>query len=118
EVQLDGGETLSYDYLVFGLGSAPETFGIKGLLDHAYFIRNLNGARLIREHMEKAFAEYNTLEEKRDDLLTIVIGGAGFTGIEYVGELVDRLPELCREFDIPREKVRLVNVEAAPTVLP
>ncbi|WP_108023889.1 NAD(P)/FAD-dependent oxidoreductase [Melghirimyces profundicolus] len=118
EVHLADGEPLKYDYLVFGLGSAPETFGIKGLLENAFFIRNLNGVRLIREHIEYMFAKYNTLKEDRDDLLTIVVGGAGFTGIEYVGELVDRIPELCREFDIPREKVRLINVEAAPTVLP
>ncbi|SMO82660.1 NAD(P)/FAD-dependent oxidoreductase [Melghirimyces algeriensis] len=118
EVSLAEGEPLKYDYLVFGLGSAPETFGIKGLLENAFFIRNLNGVRFIREHMEYMFAKYNALEEKRDDLLTIVVGGAGFTGIEYVGELVDRIPELCQEFDIPREKVRLINVEAAPTVLP
>ncbi|EGK07633.1 pyridine nucleotide-disulfide oxidoreductase [Desmospora sp. 8437] len=118
EIHLAGREPLKYDYLVFGLGSAPETFGIKGLLENAFFIRNLNGVRQIREHIEYMFSQYNNSEEKRDELLTIVVGGAGFTGIEFVGELVDRIPELCRQFDIPREKVRLVNVEAAPTVLP
>ncbi|MDR6226316.1 NAD(P)/FAD-dependent oxidoreductase [Desmospora profundinema] len=118
QVHLEEGEPLSYDYVVFGLGSAPETFGIKGLLENAYFIRNLDGVRLIREHMEHLFAQYNNREEKSDEPLTIVVGGAGFTGIEYVGELVDRIPHLCKQFDIPRDKVRLVNVEAAPTVLP
>ncbi|MGX9706335.1 MULTISPECIES: NAD(P)/FAD-dependent oxidoreductase [Laceyella] len=116
EVQLESNEPLKYDYLVVGLGSAPETFGIKGLMENAFFIRNIASVRAIREHMEYMFARYAL--EKKEELITIVVGGAGFTGIEYVGELVDRMPELCREYDIPLEKVRIVNVEAAPTVLP
>lgn len=109
-------DVLDYDYLVIALGSDPETFGIPGLLDHAFFIRNINSVRMIREHMEYMFSRYQL--EQKEELITIVVGGAGFTGIEYVGELVDRMPELCREYDIPLEKVRIVNIEAAPTVLP
>lgn len=110
-------EPLTYDYLVIGLGSAPETFGIRGLLENAFFIRNIDSVRMIREHIEYMFAKYRN-EEQRDDYITIIVGGAGFTGVEFVGELVDRLPILCEEFDIPREKVRLISIEAAPTVLP
>ncbi|RAL26973.1 NAD(P)/FAD-dependent oxidoreductase [Thermoflavimicrobium daqui] len=115
-VQLENNKPISYDYLVIGLGSAPETFGIKGLLENAYFIRNINSVRIIREHLEYMFARYQS--EQKDELITIVVGGAGFTGIEFIGELVDRMPELCHEYDVPLEKVRIVNVEAAPTVLP
>ena len=35
-----------------------------------------------------------------------------------MGELANRVPQLCKEFDIPREKVRVICVEAAPTALP
>ncbi|WP_070119444.1 NAD(P)/FAD-dependent oxidoreductase [Bacillus marinisedimentorum] len=106
----------TYDYLVVALGFEAETFGIKGLKENAFTINNINSARRIREHIEYMFAQYN--QEKRDELLTIVVGGAGFTGIEFVGELANRIPELCREFDIDRDKVRLINIEAAPTALP
>jgi NADH:ubiquinone reductase (H+-translocating) len=116
EVQLENGEPLPYDYLVVGLGSSPETFGIKGLLENAFFIRNIDSVRLIRQHIEYMFARYST--EKKEELITIVVGGAGFTGIEYVGELVDRIPEWCRDYDIPFAKVRIINIEAAPTILP
>ena len=56
--------------------------------------------------------------EKDDSRLTIIVGGAGFTGIEFLGELGNRVPELCKEFDVPFEKVRVLCVEAAPMVLP
>jgi NADH:ubiquinone reductase (H+-translocating) len=117
KVILDSGE-IEYDYLVVALGAEPETFGIQGLKEHAFSISNINSARQIREHIEYQFATYNTEEEKKDERLTIVVGGAGFTGIEFLGELVNRVPELCREYDIDFEKVRIVCVEAAPMVLP
>ena len=111
-------DEISYDYLVVALGFESETFGIKGLKEHAFSIRSINSSRLIREHIEYTFAQYNNEEEKRDELLTIVVGGAGFTGIEFVGELANRIPELCEEFDIDRSLVRIITVEAAPTALP
>ncbi|WP_142317319.1 MULTISPECIES: NAD(P)/FAD-dependent oxidoreductase [unclassified Bacillus (in: firmicutes)] len=118
KVILSSGE-LNYDYLVVGLGFESETFGIKGLKEHAFSIANINAARQIREHIDYSFSKYyNTPVEKRDDLLTIIVGGAGFTGIEFVGELANRVPELCKEYDIDREKVRIICVEAAPMVLP
>lgn len=109
---------LDYDYLVIALGFEPETFGIEGLKENAFSIRNVDSVRKIREHIEYEFASYNNDREKRPERLTIVVGGAGFTGIEFVGELADRVPELCKEFDIALEDVRIINVEAAPTVLP
>lgn len=116
-VLLEKGE-LSYDYLVVALGFESETFGIKGLKEYAFSIANINAARQIREHIEYQFVTYNTEIEKREERLTIVVGGAGFTGIEFLGELVNRVPELCREYDIDPKKVRIICVEAAPTALP
>jgi NADH dehydrogenase len=116
-VVLENGE-LSYDYLVIALGAEPETFGIQGLKEYAFTISNINAARQIREHIEYQFATYGTEEEKKDERLTIVVGGAGFTGIEFLGELANRIPELCKEYDIDFHKVKLICVEAAPTALP
>ncbi|MFC7063946.1 NAD(P)/FAD-dependent oxidoreductase [Halobacillus seohaensis] len=117
KVVLEDGE-LSYDYLVIGLGFEAATFGIPGLKENAFTINSINSARLIRQHIEYNFAKYNNEANPKEERLNIVVGGAGFTGIEFVGELANRIPELCKEYDIPREKVRLINVEAAPTALP
>src|SRR5699024_2245614 len=57
-------------------------------------------------------------KDKQQSRLNIVVGGAGFTGIEFVGELANRIPELCKEYDIDRSQVRLINVEGAPTIMP
>lgn len=117
KVILESGE-MEYDYLVIGLGSEPETFGIPGVEEHAFAIRSVNSVRHIREHIEYKFASYNGSDVKHDEDLTFIIAGAGFTGIEFVGELTERIPELCKEYDIAREKVRIISIEAATTALP
>ncbi|MBX6395509.1 MAG: FAD-dependent oxidoreductase, partial [Alicyclobacillaceae bacterium] len=73
-------------------------------------------ARLIRTHIERCFAEYPY--DPRPEYLTFVVGGAGLTGIELVGEIANWLPRLCEESNIPIAQVRLYNVEAMPSILP
>ena len=108
----------TYDYLIIGLGFESETFGIPGLKEHTLSLTNLNTARQIREHIDYQFASWSIDEVKDDSKLSIVVGGAGFTGIEFLGELVNRVPKLCKEFEIPHHKVKILCVEAAPVVLP
>jgi NADH dehydrogenase len=117
KVILKNGE-LDYDYLVLALGFESNTFGIKGLKEHAFAIRSVNTSRRIREHIEYKFASYNNDPDAKESDLTIVVGGAGLTGIEFIGELVDRVPELCKEYDIQPEKVKIIDVEGLPIVLP
>ncbi|SHG78058.1 NAD(P)/FAD-dependent oxidoreductase [Ornithinibacillus halophilus] len=108
---------LSYDYLVVSLGFETNTFGIKGMDEHAFFIQDIDSSQLIREHIEYQFAQYKNTGED-DNQLTILVGGGGFTGIEFVGELAEKVPKLCKKYDIDRSKARIINVEAAPSILP
>ncbi|WP_077325674.1 NAD(P)/FAD-dependent oxidoreductase [Virgibacillus siamensis] len=109
---------ITYDYLVISLGFETNTFGIKGMEKNAFSITDINSSRMIREHIEYQFAKYSTAAKKNDDDLTILVGGGGFTGIEFVGELTEKVPELCKKYDIDRSKARIINVEAAPRILP
>src|SRR5690625_2939517 len=111
-------DELTYDILVIGLGFEAATFGIPGLEENAFMIGSLDSSRLIREHIEYNFALYRNEKEKNPARLNLVVGGAGFTGIEFVGELANRVPELCKEYDIDRSQVRIITVEGAPTIMP
>jgi len=110
--------THTYDYLVVSLGFEGETFGIPGLDKYALSMADVKSARQIRDHIEYQFATWSLDEVRDDSRLTIVVGGAGFSGIELLGELANRIPKLCKEYDVPAEKVRVLCVEAAPMVLP
>ncbi len=116
QVELENHKVLSYDYLVIALGSEAEYFGIPGMKDHAFILKSVNQARLIRAHIESCFARYPY--EQRPELLRFVVGGAGFSGIELVGELADALPHYAEEAGIDPSLVELYNVEAAPGILP
>ena len=109
---------VSYDYLIVALGFVSNTFGIPGMEEHAYAIEDIDSSRLIAEHIEYQFAKYATNDNASEDSLTILVGGGGFTGIEFVGELAEKVPQLCKKYDIDRSKARIINVEAAPSILP
>ncbi len=54
----------------------------------------------------------------RRAMLTFVIIGAGFTGVELVGEMAEQREELCKEFYIDPSEVRLIVADMAPKILP
>ncbi|WP_054958188.1 NAD(P)/FAD-dependent oxidoreductase [Paenibacillus dakarensis] len=109
--------TLSYDYLIIGLGGEPETFGIPGMAEYAMSIRSINSVRLIRAHIEYQFAMYKN-EQRPQERINFIVGGAGFSGIEFVAELADRIPKLCKEYDVDPALVNIYNIEAASSALP
>lgn len=117
KVETDKG-IYDFDILVVALGFVSETFGIDGMKDYAFQIENVLTTRQLSRHIEDKFANYAASKEKDENDLSILVGGAGFTGIEFLGELTDRIPELCSKYGIDQSKVKVTCVEAAPKMLP
>jgi NADH:ubiquinone reductase (H+-translocating) len=113
-------DSYGYDYLVLGSGGEPEYFGIPGVKDHSFTLWSLDDALAIRNHVEDMFhtASREPDAEKRKSLLTFVVAGAGFTGIEMAGEFIDHRRELCRQYGIDEKEVRIIVVEAMENILP
>lgn len=116
QVVLCHGEPITYDYLVIGLGFEPATFGIPGISEHALTIKSMNAARSIRNKIETLFTDFSK-EKSPNEKISIIVGGAGFTGIELVGELAEQIPVLCKKYNIERQSVQLLNVEAGLGIL-
>ena len=114
------GATYDYDYLVLGPGGEPEFYGIPGIKEHAFTIWSFDDAMRIRRHIEDMFrrASAEPDQEKRAEMLTFVVAGAGFTGIELAGELKDQRRVLCRAYHIDEEEVRIIVVEAMDAIIP
>jgi NADH dehydrogenase len=77
-------------------------------------------AVLLKERIENTFrqaAVVTNLEEKKR-MLTFYVVGAGFTGVEMVGELAEYAPILCKKHEIPMEQVTMVNVDILPRAVP
>jgi len=108
--------SVSYDYLVVGLGAEPETFGISGLKEFAFGKWNINAVLELNLHIENKFKRFS--ESAKTEDLTFVVGGGGFTGVEFISELAYSVPQLCKKYSVDPSNVRLVLVEHHPTILP
>lgn len=109
-----------YDYLVIGTGSKPTFFGIPGAEEFTHKLWSYDDAVNLREHILDMFrkAAKETNKEKRQKLLTFVVVGGGFTGVEMIGELGEWKDRLCKEYCIDKEDVKLYVVDALPKILP
>ncbi|OPA76960.1 6-phosphogluconate dehydrogenase [Paenibacillus selenitireducens] len=115
-----GNNKYQYDYLVIGTGCKPSYFGISGAEEHAFSLWSYEDAVKLREHIRNMFiaAVKETNPTIRKQMLTFVVVGAGFTGIEMIGELGEYKEQLCKEFYVEPSEVRLVVADMAPKILP
>lgn len=108
-----------YDYLILGTGSEPAYFGVPGVSEHGFSLWSLNDAIKIKHHIKTMFklAAKERNDKKRQAMLTFVVAGAGFTGIEMVGELIEWKKKLCKEYNVDINDVKLMVVEALGSIL-
>lgn len=104
QVQLQAGGLLSYDLLVFALGSDPEYYGLPGVQEHSLIVGNWQGATRLRQRVRQLLSGD---ESGRERAPHIVVAGGGLTGVEVTGELVDEYPG----------RVRLTILEAGPEIM-
>lgn len=110
----------SYDYLVLAAGSKPTFYGVEGAEEHSYTLWSYDDAVILRDRIHDCFrsAADEPNAQKRQELLTFYVIGAGFTGVEMIGELAEYVPVLCERFHIKREDVKLVNVDGLSRAVP
>ncbi|KAI9142181.1 hypothetical protein BKA69DRAFT_1109382 [Paraphysoderma sedebokerense] len=113
---------IPYDYLVVSVGAENQTFGIKGVREHAHFLKEVWDAHKIRTRimdcLETATFPHQP-EKEIERLLHMVVVGGGPTGVEYAGELYDFLiDEIQKWYPEIAGKVKITLIEALPNVLP
>jgi NADH dehydrogenase len=112
---------LSYDVIVVGAGSWSRTLPIPGLAEHGVGFKNLAEAIWLRNRVLSQLDRAAELPdaEARRAALTFVFVGAGFAGIEALGELEDLARAAARLTpEIRDEPQRWIMVEAGPRILP
>lgn len=105
-VELESGQDVEYDYVVVCLGSKTAYYGIPGLKAHALTLKSLNDALGINEALMTA-----SQNATRSDPATIVVGGAGLSGIQSAGEIAGFR-------DDQRAPMEIVLVEALDEIFP
>ncbi len=112
---------LTYDRLIIALGSSTNFFGLPGVQDAALTLKTLDDAIELRNrlitHLEEANSE--CAAGQRQPLLTFVVVGAGFAGVETLGAINDFVREAIRFYpNLTLEFVRTILISSEEFILP
>jgi NADH dehydrogenase len=112
---------LPYDYLAIALGSITNFFGLPGLEERAVTVKSLGDAIHLRnriiQHLEEADTE--CAAKDREPLLTFVVAGGGFAGVETMASINDFVREALPYYrNLREDMLRTVVVHPGPFILP
>ena len=111
---------LPFDYLVLALGSETNYLGIPGVAEHALGIKTLSDAFMLRAGV-LAMLEGASVEpdpERRKRMLTFVVAGGGFAGVETVGAINDLARQSLQHYGrIDPREVRVLLIHGGPVIL-
>lgn len=111
--------TYPFDQLILGMGGEPNDFGTPGVKENGFTLWSFEDSVKIREHIERTVAKaaLEPNDALRKAMLTFVVCGSGFTGIEMIGELIDWKNRLAKDYKLDPSEITLMVVEAMPTIL-
>lgn len=111
---------IPYDYLVIALGEVTNFYGMPGMLENARPFRTLADAIALRNHLIHVLEEADVEEDSdlRRKLLTFVVGGGGFSGVEVLAELNNFVRSVKKNYlRLRGEQVRCVLVHSRDRIL-
>jgi NADH:quinone reductase (non-electrogenic) len=112
---------LSYDHLVIAMGTRLDYSKIPGMREHASPFKYLGDALYLRNQLVRMLeeAEAESDPEIRRRLLTFVVAGGGFSGVECIAEMNDFLREaVCAYHNISESDLRLILLQRGERILP
>ncbi len=112
--------TLEYDHLVLGLGSTTNFYGLPGLEERALTMKSLSDAMRLRNHLIAHLEEADSeCCQVKNPLLTFVVAGGGFAGVETIAGINDFVRGALRSYpNLREEMIRVVLVHPGKFILP
>lgn len=113
--------TLAFDHLVIGLGTRLDAAKVPGMQEHAIPFKYLGDALRLRNHLVHVLEEaaIETDQHEREKLLTFVVAGGGFSGIECMAELNDFVREAIKHYPtIQPHELRMIVLQSGERILP
>jgi NADH dehydrogenase len=112
---------LAYDQLVLGLGSVSNFYRTPGIEENALTMKTLGDALVVRNRAIDALelADGEPDETLRKAMMTVVVVGGGFAGVETVGAVNDLMRESLKFYNnLSEDMLRIVLVDAGQIILP
>lgn len=110
-----------YDVVVVTAGAVSRTFPIPGVADEAIGMKTIEEAIAVRDRLVANFEKASNLPAgpERDRLLTVVVVGGGFAGIETFAELRSLASSLVRQYPTLKfEDTHFHLIEAMGRIMP
>src|SRR5262249_11523406 len=114
-------QELAYDHLILALGAVSNYFGNQNIERLSFDFKSLLDAIRIRNHVIDCFeyADRETDAAKRQELLTFVVAGGGFAGVEVAGALDDFARGMLADYpNLRAEELGIILVHARDRILP
>ena len=91
---------IRFRHLVLALGATVDLSRVPGMAEHAYLMQNVGDAMKLRATVLARFEEANlvTDPERRRRLLTFVVVGGGYSGVETAGQILDLFDDIHRYY--------------------
>lgn len=114
--------TLPYDILVVTLGAVTKTFPTPGIAENAVGLKSVEEAVYIRNKVIDNFNRVSSMYKdnpRRKKLLTFVVVGGGFSGIEGFAEMYDLATDMLKYYPtIDAEELNFHLIEASDRIMP
>jgi NADH dehydrogenase len=112
---------LSYNHLVLTCGAAVNLDAVPGMRAHAYTLRTVGDGMVLGNEVIARFeqAEVEADAAERQRLLTVVVIGGGFTGVEAAGHMFDLMQNVKSFYpQLSQDRPRMVLVQRGPKIVP
>lgn len=112
---------LGYDQIILALGSTTQFFDLPGVEEHALTMKSLIDAVRLRDHLIALMEETDTkcAGGEQRDLLSVIVAGAGFAGVETLASINDFLRHSIQSYrNLSEHDLRLTLIHPGDVILP
>lgn len=114
-------ETITFEHLILAPGSVTRFPEMPGLREHAFQLKTLGDSVGMRDRAIQLLEQANGIHDSvlRRELLTIVIVGANFTGVEFAGEYHDLMTEALKQYpNLTEDQLSIYLLEYGERIIP
>ena len=107
---------LPFDHLIIAVGNSTDLTSLPGVSEHAFPFKTLGDALFLRSHLIGVLerAEVEDDPEKKRELLTFVVAGGGYTGVEVAAEINDFVKDAAKSYrHVDPKEVNVILLQGA-----